>query len=390
MMRLLTRAAGLLSLLAAFVAALGPSLVESHFNKVARDVPKPLSEAGSRLHETLLVADLHADSLLWGADLVARRARGHVDVPRLREGRIAIQGFSVVTQTPRGLNYERNVGDSDNVTLLALVQLWPPRTWSSLLERALYQASRLHDLARRSDGRFVVLKTRADLDALLERRRTDPGLVSGFLAIEGAHALGDDPAKVDALFAAGYRMIAPTHFFDSAFGGSAHGAVKGGLTAAGREMIRRMETLGMALDLAHASPATFSEAIAASTKPVVVSHTGVQATCPGPRNLTDDQLRAVAATGGVVGIGFWDSAVCGGDPRAIARAIRHAVSVAGVEHVAFGSDFDGAVTTPFDAAGMAVLTDELLAEGFGEDEIRRIAGENVARILRHALPSGPA
>ncbi|HJS57429.1 MAG TPA: membrane dipeptidase [Vicinamibacteria bacterium] len=382
------RVAGALVLLAALVPVLGPGLVEAHFNEVAPGFPRPVSEAARRIHETLLVADLHSDALLWGADLAKRRARGHVDLPRLREGRVAIQGFSVVTQTPRGLNYDRNVPDSDNVTLLALVQLWPPGTWSSLLERALYQAGRLNGLAARSDGRFVVLRTRADLNAFLERRRRETDLVSGFLAIEGAHAMGDDPANVDALFAAGYRMMAPTHFFDNAFGGSAHGATKGGLTAAGREMIRRMEAAGMALDLAHASPATFAEAIAATTKPVVVSHTGVQATCPGPRNLTDEQLRAVAATGGVIGIGFWDSAVCGHDARAIARAIRHAASVAGVEHVAFGSDFDGAVTTPFDAAGMSETTQALLAEGFGEEQIRLIAGDNVVRALRHTLPRG--
>ena len=142
----------------------------------------------------------------------------------------------------------------------------------------------------------------------------------------------------------------------------------------------------MAVDLAHASPATFADAIAAATKPVVVSHTGVQATCPGPRNLSDAQLRAVAATGGVVGIGFWDSAVCGTDARAIVRAIRHAASVVGAEHVAFGSDFDGAVTTPFDAAGLAELTDALLADGFRDEEIRLIAGVNVVRLLRQTLP----
>jgi microsomal dipeptidase-like Zn-dependent dipeptidase len=384
--RPLRAAAGLVLLGAALFPVLGPGLVEAHFNKAVPGSSAPVSDAARRLHETLLVADLHSDALLWGADLAKRRARGHVDLPRLREGRLAVQGFSVVTQTPRGLNYERNVSDTDNVTLLALVQLWPPATWSSLLERALYQARRLNELALRSESRFVVLKTRGDLDASLERRRREPALVSGFLAIEGAHAMGDDVANVDVLFAAGYRMMAPTHFFDTAFGGSAHGAAKGGLTAAGREMVRRMEALGMALDLAHASPATFADAIAAATKPVVVSHTGVQATCPGPRNLSDEQLRAVAGTGGVIGIGFWDSAVCGGDARAIARAIRHAAAVAGVDHVAFGSDFDGAVTTPFDAAGMALLTDALLAEGFGEDEIRRIAFDNVARVLRRTLP----
>lgn len=386
MRRLVARGAAALVVLAALAVSVGPALVDSYLNRVARGSRGPVTEAARRLHETLLVADLHADPLLWGADLGARRARGHVDLPRLRQGRVAIQVFSVVMQTPRGLNYERNEGTSDNVTLLALLQLWPPRTWSSLLERALYQAGRLHELAGRSEGGFVILRTGADLEAFLARRRTETSLVAGLLAIEGAHAMGDDPADVDTLFDAGYRMMSPTHFFDNAFGGSAHGVAKGGLTAAGREMIRRMEARGMVLDLAHASPATFADAIALATKPVVVSHTGVQATCPGPRNLSDAQLRAVAATGGVVGIGFWDSAVCGGDALAVVRAIRHAVSVAGSEHVAFGSDFDGAVTTPFDAAEMVELTDALMADGFSEAELRRIAGENVARVLRQTLP----
>jgi microsomal dipeptidase-like Zn-dependent dipeptidase len=309
-----------------------------------------------------------------------------VDLPRLAAGNVAVQGFSVVTKSPRALNYERNDDASDNLTLLGLVQLWPPRTWNSLLQRALYQAGRLQDVERRSGGAFRLLRTRADLDAFLGRRRDEPRLVAGFLAIEGAHALDADPSHVDALFAAGYRMMSPSHFFDNAFGGSAHGVGKGGLTPAGREMIRRMEAVGIALDVAHASGPTFAEAIAASTRPVFVSHTGVQATCPGVRNLTDEQLRAVAATGGVVGIGFWDSAVCGNDAPAIVRAISHAASVIGADHVGFGSDWDGSVTTPFDAGDLVELTDALLAAGFAEADIRKIGGENVVRVLRQTLP----
>jgi microsomal dipeptidase-like Zn-dependent dipeptidase len=109
-------------------------------------------------------------------------------------------------------------------------------------------------------------------------------------------------------------------------------------------------------------------------------------TCNNPRNLSDDELRAVAKTGGVIGIGLWDTATCGRDASAKARAIRHAVTVAGIEHVALGSDFDGAVTTPFDASGWALLTDALLTQGFSELEIRKIMGENAVRVLLQALP----
>jgi membrane dipeptidase len=123
-----------------------------------------------------------------------------------------------------------------------------------------------------------------------------------------------------------------------------------------------------------------------ASRPVIVSHTGVKATCDNPRNLSDEELQAVAKTGGVIGIGLWDTATCGTDARATARAIRHAVSVVGVDHVALGSDFDGAVTTPFDSSGWVLVTDALLQEGFSEQDIRKIMGENVVRVLLQGLP----
>ncbi len=142
----------------------------------------------------------------------------------------------------------------------------------------------------------------------------------------------------------------------------------------------------MIVDLSHASPRTIDEVLAMATRPVVVSHTGVRGTCDNQRNLTDDQLRRIAATGGLIGIGFWDTAVCGTDAAAIARAIRHAANVAGIDHVALGSDFDGAVTVPFDATGLALITEALLAGNFTDDEIRKIMGGNTLRFLSDNLP----
>jgi microsomal dipeptidase-like Zn-dependent dipeptidase len=191
---------------------------------------------------------------------------------------------------------------------------------------------------------------------------------------------------VDTLFDAGFRMIAPTHFFDTDWAGSAHGVTKGGLTAKGRALVRRLEERRILLDLAHASPRTIAEALAMATRPVVVSHAGVKGTCNNPRNLSDAELRGVAATGGVVGIGFWDTAVCGGDPAAVARSIRYAVTVAGIDHVGLGSDWDGAVTVPFDAASLVELTDALLAAGLPETEVAQVMGGNAVRLLSSALP----
>jgi microsomal dipeptidase-like Zn-dependent dipeptidase len=368
------------------VFAAAPALVERRNNKTLRPGPYRVSERAQALHRRLLVADLHADSLLWDRDLLERSTRGHVDVPRLREGGVALQAFTVVSKLPRGVNIEKNDDRSDDITLLALAERWPPRTWRSLRERALYQARRLHDMAAASGGRLALVETAADLRSFLERRRHDPAMTAGWLGVEGAHVLEGKAENVDVLFGAGFRMMAPTHFFDNEVGGSAHGLRKGGLTDLGRDVVRRMEAKGMLVDLAHASAATIDDVLALSRRPVVVSHTGVKGTCDNNRNLSDVQLQGVARTGGVIGIGYWPTAVCGEDARAIARAIRHAASVAGALHVGLGSDFDGAVTVPFDTSGVPLVTEALLAEGFTDEDVARFMGGNVLRVLEQTLP----
>ena len=334
----------------------------------------------------LTVADLHADSLLWGRDLNQRASSGHVDIPRLTDGNVALQVFSVVTKSPHGLNIERNDANSDDIFLLALAQRWPWRTWFSLKERALYQADRLRAMAAAADGKFVIIRTKRDLRIFLDRRKLEPGIVAGLLSIEGAHVLEGDPANVDAMFDAGFRMMSAAHFFDSEMGGSAHGVDKGGLTDKGRDMIRRMEAKHMIVDLSHGSDQQFSDVLAMARRPVVVSHTGVKGTCDNRRNLSDAQLRAIAANGGLIGIGFWETAVCGKDAAAIAKAVKYAAGLVGVDHVALGSDFDGAVPVPFDATGLVKLTEALLAAGFTPQDTAKVMGGNEIRFLMENLP----
>jgi microsomal dipeptidase-like Zn-dependent dipeptidase len=370
---------------AAFTA-LGPGMADRRMNVRLEAPPYPVSAAAESLHRTLAVADLHADALLWGRDLLARADHGHVDLPRLQDGRIALQVFAAVTKTPRGINYERNDASTDNITLLAVAQRWPMRAWTSLLARARHQARRLHDAAARSDGNLVVVRTRAELAQVRERQQRGEPVVAALLATEGLHPLEGRLEALDTLFADGYRMVGLTHFFDNEVAGSAHGVDRGGLTPLGRAVVARAAALGMLVDVAHASPATIDDVLGMTTRPVVVSHTGVQATCPGPRNLTDDQLRRIAATGGVIGIGFWDGAVCDPSPASIARAIAHAVQVAGPAHVALGSDWDGATTTSFDASGTARVTEALLAAGLSPEVIRQVMGENALRLLAGTLP----
>lgn len=363
-----------------------PSYVSKDMNRTINPPPYQASEAARELHGRLLIADLHADTLLWSRDLLARGDWGHVDVPRLIEGNVAVQGFTVVTKTPRSMNIENNTGATDNITLLAFAQRWPLSAWTNLTERAIYQARRLHEAAAAANGKLVLLKTKDDVGRYLVRRQTERGIVAGFLGIEGAHALSGEVNNLDRLFDAGFRMIGVAHFFDNEMGGSAHGVAKGGLTDKGRELVKRMEQRGVFVDLAHAAPRVIDEVLAMATRPVVVSHTGVKGTCDNTRNLSDEQLKRIARTGGVVGIGFWDTAVCGRAAQAIARAIRHTVNMIGIDHVALGSDFDGAVETPFDATGLVQITDALLQAQFNEAEISKIMGENVIRTLQAYLP----
>lgn len=374
----------LLAVVTLFVVV--PPAVEDYMNPVLNAAPYAASPRARELHGGLLVADLHADSLLWGRDLLVRGRRGHVDVPRLAEGNVVLQNFTIVTKSPRGLNYERNAGDTDTITPLAILLRYPPKAWFNLAERTLHQAGRLQAFATASAGKFTLVRSSLELREYLARRLAEPHLTAGMLGVEGAHALEGDLANVDRFFAAGIRMMAPSHFFDNDIGGSVHGLNKTGLTDKGRKLVRRMNELGMLIDLAHAAPRTFDEVMTLTTRAVVVSHTGVKGTCDNNRNLTDDQLHALAENGALIGIGFWDTAVCGTDAAAIARAIRHAANIAGVEHVALGSDFDGAVAVPFDVSGMVQLTDALLTEGFSDREIAAVMGGNVMRFLLSNLP----
>jgi microsomal dipeptidase-like Zn-dependent dipeptidase len=378
---------GILLLMLALLAA--PTLVDRVLNRVVGPAPAAPSPRAAAFFATLRVVDLHADPLLWQRDLGQRLGHGQVDVPRLLEGNVALQVFGLVTQSPLGQNFERNESDApDVITLLAVLQRWPRATWTSRLARAEHQSAKLDALATGSAGRLAVIRTAGDLRAFLAARAQNPARVAGLLGIEGAQALDGTLAGVDRLFAAGVRMIGLAHFFDNPVAGSSAGAEKHGLTALGREVVARMQALGIAVDLAHVSPASVTDALALATRPVVVSHTGVQATCPGPRNLTDEQIRGVAATGGVMGIAYFEGAVCGTEIAHIVRAMRHVKDLVGAEHLALGSDFDGAVTTAFDTTALAAIVDGLLADGWSEAEIRGVMGENALRLLGETLPEG--
>ncbi len=362
-----------------------PGYVEGSMNQIDGQPLIKVSDEAKALHKTLNIVDLHSDTLMWNRDLGEPADRGHMDLPRLQEGNVALQLFSSVTKTPKGQNYDGNGADTDNITLLTFAQLQPVKTWRSLVERSLYHASKRDSAVTGSDGKLQAVDKAQQIDALLAARQKDRSTVGAMLTIEGLHNLEGKAENLDRLYDAGFRMAGFTHFFDNELGGSMHGLKKGGLTPFGRDILRRMEAKGMIVDIAHLSHAGVAEVLAMAKRPVVSSHGGVQATCKVNRNLTDDEVRGVAKTGGIIGIGYWEGAICSTDPRAAAKAMKHVRDLVGIQHVALGSDYDGATTVRFDTSQLAQVTQALMDEGFTPDEIRAVMGENALRVIRAGL-----
>lgn len=368
--------------------ALGPGIVENSMNRMAdTDLAEPDRETVA-LHDSLFIADLHSDTLMWNRDLLDRSDRGHMDLPRLQDGNVGLQVFSSVSKTPKNQNYDSNPANTDNITLLAILQLQPPRTWTSLVERSLYHAEKLQDAVADSEGELRFIRSRDDLDRLVADREAGKNVTGALFSLEGLQSLEGDLDNLGRLFGAGARMAGFTHFFDNEVSGSMHGEDKGGLTDLGREAFAEMERRGMVVDIAHASHPAIAEMLELATKPVVASHGGVQATCDVNRNLTDDEIRGVAATGGVVGIGYWDAAVCELTPAAVVDAIEHVIEVGGIETAALGSDYDGATKVAWDTSDIAVVTQELRDRGHSDEDIAAIMGGNTLRVLRAVLPVG--
>jgi len=364
-----------------------PGWIEAGVNRLR---PEPLASVGPlarELHASVPVTDLHADSLLWDRDLLEAGERGHLDLPRMRAGGIALQVFPAVTVAPAGQNYERNERGLDPVTALVVVQGWPVRTWQSPMARAAYQAEKLAGMERRSGGAFRRIRTRADLETLLADRASGKPVAGGIFAIEGGHALEGELENLARLDALGLRVVGLTHFFDNRLGGSLHGVSRAGLTEFGRAVVREAGERGMIVDIAHASPAMVRDVLALTDRPVMLSHGGFRGLCDRGRNLDDALMREVALRGGIVGVGFWEGAVCDATPGGVVRSLRYGIDLLGVDHVALGSDWDGATEVPFDAAGLPVLTQEMLDAGFTESEVRKVLGGNAVRFLRDNLPS---
>ncbi len=327
------------------------------------------SEHAQALHALHPPVDLHADTLMWarwlGYDLHARHEAplwraafgGHVDVPRLRDGGIGAQVFSLVS-----LPIVRGVGG---------------------LARAIdEQIDVLDDAIRRRPADLRLVRTGREVEAC----RRD-GAIGALLSIEGAHALEGDLDRVDSFARRGVRSIGLLHFTANEAGYPAYGRGRRdaeGLTPWGFDLVRRCEASGVLVDLAHINRRGFLDACAIATRPPIVSHTGVLGAFAHWRNIDDQQLRAVADLGGIVGVVFYPRYLGGDGLEPVVKHFLHILDVVGEDAPALGSDWDGFIVPTADLRdprGLPLLTDALLAAGLGERTLAKVLRENALRVL---------
>jgi membrane dipeptidase len=311
---------------------------------------------------------------MWNRDLTARQRWGHLDFPRLEEANVRLQCFTVVT---------RGYPVVDGMGVLGALRGWPAGSRRGPWARCLFQLGRMRDLCERSGGRVRIADTSAALEANVQAER-----ISAVIGVEGAHALEGRPERVAELRGHGVAFMSLTHLGNNELGGSSSPLMGNRpLTRLGREVLEAMAGARISVDLAHASHRTFGEIAARPGARVFCSHTGVSGAARSWRNLEDDQLRALADRGGVVGIIFATLYLGGRDLDDVVRHLQHALDVAGEDAVAFGSDFDGLVPLP---RGMRDVTDlprlvDALARRVPSAVVEKVAWRNWRRFFGETL-----
>lgn len=332
---------------------------------------------------------MHSHSMMWDhrGSLLSESGIGHADLSRLQRGNVALQVFIAATKLPLWVKSEDNGNSTNLLTLLALFQKWPMKTWFSNTEKALYQYQVLDTAVEKSQGRLVKLTTRNELEHFLEQRATNKSIVSALYAAEGAHVFDGNLENVELLYKRGVRMVGVSHFHDSEFGGSRHGKLKYGLTALGRQMLKKIIGLGMIVDLSHASDALMDDIIAETEQaqtPLVMSHTGVRKWCDTVRNVEDKYLTAIGKRGGLVGICLLQDCLCGTSVADFVKHVKHVIATIGEDHVVLGSDMDGGAATILQPQDWSALYVELSRAGLSSDQLAKIMGQNVLHFLQRA------
>jgi membrane dipeptidase len=280
---------------------------------------------------------------------------GHVDVPRMRDGGMGAQFFSLVSL---------------------------PVAVRGLAQAVHDQIDILSEVIARGPGDLRLARTATDVD---ECRRD--GVIGALLGIEGAHALEGDLERVETFARRGVRYIGLLHFSANEAGFPAYGSGRRddeGLTPWGFDLVRCCEAASVLVDLSHINRRGFLDACRVATRPPIVSHTGVLGVHEHWRNIGDDQLRAVADKGGVVGVIFYPRYLGGEGLEPVVRHILHILNVVGEDTPALGSDWDGFIVPTrelSDPGGLPLLTDALIRAGVPERTLTKILRGNAMRIL---------
>jgi membrane dipeptidase len=324
-------------------------------------------------------------SALFRDSFVLGGGGGHVDLPRLRTAGVNVVGLTVATAWP---------------DLRGSLSRWhfrslglPASAVGSKMAIAEWLIARIHRWCAESAGGLMVVRSVADLEACL----VEGGPVGVVLSVQGGHVLDGSLANVARLRALGVRMFAPAHVMDNALVGSSTGRSGGALTDYGREVIAELETQSIIVDLAHMSLVGTEQALPLLRRPFVLSHTGLTDVAggrsrwrrysPATRNIPASLAQEIGAAGGLVGI-VLSTQLLGGSQLSDAVAnIRWALESAGEDHVAIGSDMDGALRMLVDVEGLPAVTSALLESGLSSAAVEGVVGRNAARMLSAALPS---
>jgi membrane dipeptidase len=344
------------------------------------DRPKVvLTPEGARIHAAGMLFDGHND-LPWEIrdkgnssfeilDISKPQTALHTDIPRLRQGGLKAQFWSVYVPSEHD------------------------KTGDALLQ-TLHQISIVKTMMQRYPEAFEFASTADDIERIVKS-----GKVASMMGIEGGYSIENELSNLQRLFDEGCRYMTLTHSKSLPWADSSSDEpVCHGLSQFGKDVVREMNRLGMLVDLSHVSEETMKAALATTAAPVIFSHSSARAICDHPRNVPDDVLPLVAKNEGVVMVNFYsafvvptaqlqiDKEACG-TLHDVVDHIDHLVTVAGIDHVGIGSDYDGVPRLPHQLESVAsypLITQELLNRGYNETSIRKILGGNILRVLRKA------
>ena len=364
-------------------------------------------DRASDLHRRSLVLDTHADTtqqmIYESFDLGARASQGHVDIPRMREGGLDAVFFSI----------------------------WMPGTLSGpdVVKRSLRQIDAVREQVRRHPQDLVLATTAVEV-----RKAQEQGKIAALMGMEGGHMIDDDLGVLRMYAELGVRYLTLTHFQNNHWADSSTDTPEhNGLTEFGKDVVRELNRLGVMVDISHVADKTFYDVLEISKAPLMASHSSCRAISDHPRNMGDDMIRALASKGGVIQINYHITflsqevrdakaaqgerveltdqelrKLCGentacetreGEKRdreamergelpqvswqKIIEHIDHVVKLVGPDHVGLGSDFDGA-SMPLgmdDVSKLPRLTEALLSKGYREEDIEKILGGNLLRVM---------